>query len=571
MKRWNIRPTDPILQIKLSKDLGISNILSQLLINRNIDTARHAKMFLDGESLELYDPYLMKGMKEAVSRIKAAIDKKEKILIHGDYDVDGVTSITLLMFTLRNLGLDPIYYIPHRMTEGYGLSDGGVLEAIKEKVGLVITVDCGITSIEEVKMLNSHNIDVIITDHHEVGKELPKACAIINPHQKTCMYPDKDLSGVSVVFKLCDAINSVYHVRENWKHLDLVALGTISDVAPLVGENRILVKEGLKILKSGTTNTGLKALIETSGIKKNSVDSYKVAFILGPRINAAGRVGKADNAVELLITDNEKRALFLAKELNEANRERQRIGNATLKEALTKVDREVNFKEHKIIVLDSEDWHTGVIGIVASRISDRFYRPCIMISRSEGLGKGSGRSIEGFHLFDALTDCKDVLKEYGGHKYACGLTILEENLASFRETINEIAKRSLNVEDLVPSIDIEMEIELDLIDNNVVDELERLEPFGEGNPRPIFCSKNISLASSPRIIKGDHIKFRVKDKEKDLEAIGFGLVKDTDIEDILAKNRLFDLCYTISFNEWQGFKNIQLTIEDIRPSGSFQP
>ncbi|MFH1479003.1 MAG: single-stranded-DNA-specific exonuclease RecJ [Candidatus Omnitrophota bacterium] len=566
MKRWIIKEPKPTLQKKLSSDLDISSILTQLLINRNIKTLESAKTFLGGDALELYDPYLMKGMREAVDRLKKAIDKKEKILIHGDYDVDGVTAVSLVIYVLRSLGLEPIYYIPHRVSEGYGLSEGGVKEAIDKEVGLVLTVDCGICSIEEVNILKDHGIDTIITDHHEPLKETPRAYSIIDPHQKSCAYPDKDLSGVSVAFKLCEALCSAYHIKEAWRHLDLVALGTVSDVCPLVGENRLLVKEGLRVLKNGIKNKGLKALIKASGLHDREITSYDLGFILGPRINATGRIDTADRAVELLITDDDSKAEGLAKELNEVNRERQKIGNLTLKEAMSKIDREVNFKEHKVIVLHNEDWHTGVIGIVASRIADKFYRPCIMISTKDGMGKGSGRSIDSFHLFEALSDCGDILKEYGGHKYACGLTLLEKNLASFKATINEIANNVLTVEDMIPSLDIDMEIVLKDLSYDVVVDIDRLEPFGAGNPRPLFCSKGLRLASSIRILKGEHIKFRATDGVKDFEVIGFGLAREGDAEAILNGSPSFDIVYTASFNTWQGLENIQLTLEDIRPS-----
>ncbi|MDP8230483.1 MAG: single-stranded-DNA-specific exonuclease RecJ [Candidatus Gorgyraea atricola] len=571
MKRWNIERSDQAVQKELSDNLSISPIVSQLLINRGLSTIDKARTFLNGDISELYNPFLMEGVHEAVCRIKKAIAKKEKIFIHGDYDVDGVTSVVLLVFTLRHFGIEPEYYIPDRITEGYGLSEAGVEKAVEINADLVITVDCGITSFEEVKTLNAHNIDVIITDHHEVPKILPPAYSIVNPHRKDCLYPDKDLSGVNIAFKLCEALCIELDSKEIWKHLDLVSLGTISDVAPLVGENRILVKEGLKLLKNGSSNKGIKALIQASGLKKKEPGSFEIGFILGPRINAAGRIGSADTAARLLLTADSEEAETLAKRLNEANRERQKIEGLTLKEAISKIDKDINFKEHKIIVLDNEDWHTGVIGIVASRISNRFYRPTILISTKDGVGRGSGRSIESFHLFEALSGCGDVLKGFGGHKYACGLTILEKNLTQFKKTINEIANNVLSAEDLIPSLDIDMEISLSDVTDSVVEEVARLEPFGEGNTQPVFCSRNLKLARPPRILKNEHIKLWIKDKDRTFEAIGFGLVKNTDIEIILKKYSEFDLAYNISFNSWQGVNTIQLKIKDIKPSGSCQP
>ena len=566
MKKWNVRQPDEAKQRSLSDELSVSRVIAQLLLNRGLCDAERARTFLTGGVAELYNPFLMEGIHEAVARIKRAIAKKEKILIHGDYDVDGITSIALMVFTLRDLGADPLYYIPDRLTEGYGLSSGGVEEAVRSGASLVVTVDCGISSREEVKSLNSRGIDVVITDHHEVPEVLPPAYAIINPLQKHCAYPDKNLSGVSVAFKLCEALCSEFRNRDVWRHLDLVALGTVSDVAPLTGENRILVREGLKSLKNGGVNKGIKALIEASGIRTKEPGSFEIGFILGPRINAAGRLGSARDAVELLISDDEVRAMTLAEKLNRANRERQKIEGLTLKEAMSKVEREINFKEHKVIVLHKEKWHTGVIGIVASRISDRFYRPCIMISTKDGIGRGSGRSIENFHLFEAIARCGDFLKEYGGHKYACGLTIGEENLTRFIKSINEIADTVLTSDDLIPGLDIDMEISLDSLDEGVIEDMNRLQPFGQSNPEPVFCSRGLSLARPLRIIKDEHVKLWFSAGNRTFEAIGFGLARNSDAEAIIKKSPAIDIAYTASFNHWQGIRTIQLKIKDIKPS-----
>jgi single-stranded-DNA-specific exonuclease len=559
MKRWDIKQSDLSRRKYLSDNLSISPIISQLLINRGMQDIGKAGAFLNSDISELYNPFLMEGMHEAVSRIKKAIDKKEKILIHGDYDTDGVTATVLLFFTLQEFGIKPVYYIPDRITEGYGLGANGVEEAVRIEAGLVITVDCGISSHKEVDALNKNGIDVIITDHHQPPKILPNAYAIINPLQETCAYPDKNLSGVSVTFKLCQALSSELNNRNFWKHLDLVALGTVSDVAPVLGENRILIKEGLKLL--------IMALIDASGIKKDKmIGTFEIGFILGPRINAAGRLGSAGTAVELLLTDNDKRAGELAKKLNEANQERQRIEKSTLKEAISKIDRDINFKDHKVIVLHNEDWHAGVMGIVASRISDRFNRPAILISTKDGIGRGSGRSIENFHLFEALSNCEGFLKEYGGHQYACGLTILEENLAGFIKLINELADNTMAKEDLVQSLDIDMDIDFKSLDYKTVEDIAGLEPFGEGNPEPVFCSRGLKLSAPVRVLKGEHIKFQVTDGNKNFEAIGFGMAKDSDAELALKNYSSFDMAYTVSINNWQGANTIQLKIEDIKPS-----
>jgi len=406
----------------------------------------------------------------------------------------------------------------------------------------------------------------VVTDHHEPPRTLPDAHAVINPHQKGCAYPDKNLSGVSIAFKLCQALGAELNSRNFWKHLDLVALGTVSDIAPILGENRILVKEGLKLLKNGGSNKGVKALIEVSGIKKDKIGAFEIGFILGPRINAAGRLGYAGIAVELLLTEDDTRARELAKKLNEANQERQKIEKNTLKEALSKMEKDINFKDHRVIVLHNEDWHAGVMGIVASRISDRFNRPAILISTKDGVGRGSGRSIENFHLFEALASCEGFLKEYGGHQYACGLTILEENLPGFIKLINELAKDTMKTEDLAQSLSIDMETGLDALDRKTIEDIEALEPFGEGNPEPVFCSRNLRLAQPVRVLKGEHLKFQVTDGKKKFDAIGFGMAKDGDIELALKDCGSFDMAYTVSINNWQGINTIQLKIEDIKPS-----
>ncbi|PIP68228.1 MAG: single-stranded-DNA-specific exonuclease RecJ [Candidatus Omnitrophica bacterium CG22_combo_CG10-13_8_21_14_all_43_16] len=566
MKKWRISPSDANLQKYLSGSLSISPVIAQLLINRGMADIDKIKSFLKSDVSELYNPFLMKGMSEAVSRIKRALAKKEKILIHGDYDVDGVTATALLFFGLKEFGAEPVYFIPDRLTEGYGLGSNGVEEAVKIKASLVITVDCGISSHEEVEALNKHGIDVVVTDHHEPPRILPDAHAVINPHQKGCAYPDKFLSGVSIAFKLCQALGAELNSRNFWKHLDLVALGTVSDMAPILGENRILVKEGLKLLKNGGSNKGVKALIEVSGIKKDKIGAFEIGFILGPRINAAGRLGYAGIAVELLLTEDDTRARELAKKLNEANQERQKIEKNTLKEALSKMEKDINFKDHRVIVLHNEDWHAGVMGIVASRISDRFNRPAILISTKDGVGRGSGRSIENFHLFEALASCEGFLKEYGGHQYACGLTILEENLPGFIKLINELAKDTMKTEDLTQSLSIDMETGLDALDRKTIEDIEALEPFGEGNPEPVFCSRNLRLAQPVRVLKGEHLKFQVTDGKKKFDAIGFGMAKDGDIELALKDCGSFDMAYTVSINNWQGINTIQLKIEDIKPS-----
>lgn len=566
MKQWKISKTDVIKQKQLTDSFKISPLIAQLLINRGIHTHSEAEKFLNSSHSKLNDPFLMKDMDRAVERIIHAINNKEKVLIHGDYDVDGVTAVCTLYSILKENGLTPHYYIPHRQIEGYGLGESGVREAVKIKADLVITVDCGITADKEAGLLKKHNIDFIITDHHEVPEILPTAYAIVTPLQKDCPYPDKGLAGVGIAFKLCQALCSKTKKGNPWKYVDLVLLGTVSDVVPLVGENRILVKEGLRLLNTGQINKGLKALIEANSLTGKKISPHEISFILGPRINAAGRMGSAYTAIDLFLAEDSQKALELAVKLNEANKERQKIEGAILKEAVSKIDTEINFKTDKVIVLYKEGWHIGVMGIVASKISDMFYRPAILISTKDGIGKGSGRSVENFHLHKALAECEEILNGYGGHEYACGLSIMEEHLERFKEVINRVAHNSIAPEQLTPSINIDMEIELSHLDYKTVEDIGNIEPFGEGNPEPVFCSKNLRLLQPYRLLKGEHVKLYLSDGSKNFEAIGFRLGKDNELLKILDSGKKIDLAYSVSFNTWQGLESIQLRIEDIKPS-----
>ncbi|MBI4846295.1 MAG: single-stranded-DNA-specific exonuclease RecJ, partial [Candidatus Omnitrophica bacterium] len=439
-KLWNIQPAAPQKQKALAARLNISPVTAQILLNRGIKSAEEAQIYLQGTLKDCFDPFLMHGMRKAVLRIKKAVKQKEKIFVYGDYDVDGLTSCALLKYIFTALGADVHCYVPHRVEEGYGLNKQACTFLKQQHTGLVITVDCGITSYDEVEYLNSLGIDTIITDHHRAKEDkVPNAYSVINPLQKNCEYPFKDLAGVGIAYKLAQAVSGeALDVNE---HLDLVALGTISDVAKLAGENRILVKNGLEIL-SRTKKPGLRALIEVSGIKARQLEAFHVGFILGPRLNATGRMGSAEKALELLLTDNREQAVELAQVLHAENRQRQQEEGKTLKEALAMMEREINFKDHRSIVLHNEDWHPGVIGIVASRIAERYNRPTILISMKDNVGKGSGRSVRNFHLFDTLSKCDHLLKEFGGHEKAAGLSIIEKNVDDFKRFFNEMAHKS---------------------------------------------------------------------------------------------------------------------------------
>ncbi len=571
MKLWRIAEQNKELQKHLSHALNISPLIAQILLNRNVNNVSAAKRFLEPGNWGLHDPYLLKGIDRTVLRINQAIDNKEKILVHGDYDVDGVCGTALLLIVLRELGAKVEYFIPNRLIEGYGLGMAGVQYAKKLGTHLLITVDCGITSCEEIKLLNKLKVDSIIIDHHQPSKNLPDAFSIIDPLQKGCKYPDSSLSGVALAFKLCEALFGTKSHQRLYPHLDLVALGTISDIVPLIGENRFFARQGLKEL-SRTSKIGLEALIEVSRIINRELNSYDIAFILGPRINATGRLGVSDVALRLLLSTDKEEASELATQLDRENKRRQRIESATLREAIEKLEKEINFKEHKVIVLCQEDWHPGVIGIVASKLAERYYRPTIMISMKDGLGKGSGRSIENFHLFEALSNCESLLRGFGGHKFACGLTILKENLNKFIDTINQFASSCLTPEDLIPKLNIDALVSFKDLDFKLLKEIQSLEPFGQSNPAPIFASKNLRLKRPEQIVGNGHLKLIVTDGKVGFEAMGFRMSEDNSIRNLLKSKERFDLAYTVELNDWQGISSIQLNIEDIRPaSRSFQP
>lgn len=558
-KIWNIKTHDENLREKLRIGLNISPVLAQLLINRDLCDPQQAHHFLYGDINSCYDPFLLKGMDKAFYRIKKAIENKEKILIYGDYDVDGITAVALLKIVLKDLGIDAYTYIPNRLEEGYGLNRWAVKFAKDKEITLIITVDCGIGAIDEVAFANSFGIDVIITDHHEIKKDqMPPAFSIINPHQKGCGYPFKYLAGVGLAYKLACALMKKRYLSLE-KHLDLVALGTVADIAPQKSENRVFTKHGIMQLND-TEKVGLKSLISVSGLEKRDISSSHIGYILGPRINAMGRIGSADIALRLLLTDNKVEADRLANIMNTENRNRQKIEAEILEEALSKVEREVNFKEHRLIVLSKAEWHPGVIGIVASRIQERYYRPTILISIKNNIGKGSGRSIDKFNLFEALMHSKDSLIDFGGHESACGLSIHKKNIEKFKNKINIYAKDNILDEDLFPTIDIDIDMPLSALNAGLINELDILKPYGPENPRPVFLSSGIVLREEPRLMRRNGFKMWLTHQGITCEAVSFrrGSVN------LPKSGERIDIAYTPSINKWQGIESIQLDLCDIR-------
>ncbi len=558
-KIWRIKDSNPALQETLSRSLNISMITAQLLANRGVEDPRIAAEFLNSSLSSCPDPFLLKDMKRSVERVRRAVSDGEKILIYGDYDVDGITAVALLHSALKRIGANVECHIPNRLEEGYGLNLPAIKKAKKDGISLIITVDCGITSFKEIAHAAAIGIDTIITDHHEILEDrTPSAFAIINPLQKDCIYPFKHLAGVGLAYKLAKAVlEDTKFFAEDF--LDLVSLGTVADIAPLVGENRTLTKYGLDELNR-RSRIGLNALMEVSGLSGKDISSGHIGFILGPRINAMGRVGSPLKALELLLTDEKEEAMRLANILDTENRARQKIEAAILDEAMSKVEREVNFKHHRVIVLASENWHPGVIGIVASKIADRFYRPTILISLGGRFGKGSGRSIERFHLFEYLLRCKDLLIGFGGHESACGITIEKDKVDAFREMINREAADAVSEEIFSPKLEVEMDVPLGMLNDKVIGEIESLAPFGEENPRPVLASRNVVVRDSPRTVGRGGFKMWVTDNDVTCEAVSFGKSNLTRPE---IGDRV-DLVYTPSMNNWQGVKSIQLEVHDIK-------
>jgi len=544
--------------------LNIPPILSQILLFRGIDSFDSAKQFFRPDYQYLHDPFLMKDMDVAVDRIVRSIELNEKILIYGDYDVDGVTSVSLLYLFLKSLGATAFYYIPDRQTEGYGLSKTGIEYAKRREINLIISVDCGITSIDEAELIRKLGMDLIINDHHEPGQSLPKAVAVLDPKRPDCGYPFKELAAVGVVFKFATGIISKLGKDELLlrDYIDLVAIGSAADIVPLVDENRILVKYGLDYLNDEKKRVGVQALLTVIGLRNRQLTTGQIIFGLAPRINAAGRLGDAKRAVKLLTTDNRSEADEISLSIENMNKTRREIDETTFYEAQCQVEEQYDLHYDRSIVLYNPDWHVGVIGIVASRIVEKYYRPTVMITNTDGIGKASARSIRNFNLYEAFTECSDLLTNYGGHKYAAGMTIETQNISEFRKRMNRIAKDKLDKDDLIPILHIEGKMLLNEIDGRMVRLLKLFEPFGPNNMRPVFISEKVEIVTTPVIVGNNHLKFNVRQNGCIIDAIGFGLGNLRT--KLTVGKECIDIAYQIEENEWQGKKRLQLRIKDIK-------
>jgi single-stranded-DNA-specific exonuclease len=547
----------------VSKGANVSPFLAKILLSRGMKDIDKIKEFINPSLYKLNDPFLLKDMKKAVVRIKQAIEANERIVIYGDYDVDGITSTSVMINFLSGICSNVDYYIPDRIDEGYGLSMGAIDKINQAGTALIITVDCGITAVDEVRHIKELGMDVIITDHHECKEVLPEAFAIVSPCRPDSEYPFNELAGVGVVYKLVCAMCMELGLGElHYNYLDLVALGTVADVVPLVGENRIIVKHGLRSLEK-TNNTGLQVMLECCNLKDKQITSWGIGFLIAPRINAAGRVGNAGRAVELLTTSDRSTALEIATQLNEENKYRQETELEIFHEAIAKIEQDIDLEKEKVLVVAGEGWHHGVIGIVASKIVEKYYRPCILISHEDGMGKGSGRSIEGLDLFKALNYCGGLLDKFGGHELAAGLSLSMENFAAFRESINIYADEIINEEDLYPKVRIDALLDTDDINIANIRELDVLAPFGAGNPGPVFEFDGLKICDIKTLSEGKHLKTLMGNKELHVEAIGFGM---GSMAQNYNRNDLVDVAGALEINTWNSIDKVQLNLRDIKPN-----
>lgn len=558
-KRWSVAPPEPALRGRFSDALDIPPLIAQLLINRGHRTLEAARVQLAADSEPFHDPHLLKGLDRAMARLRAAVSRREALLIVGDYDVDGLTGTAMLATALRRSGAVVEIYIPNRLTEGYGLGDGALAAAKHLKAKVLVTIDCGTTAFVPIAALQRIGVDVIVLDHHTPFAHLPEAHVVVNPLQSGCAYPNKALASAGVVFKLMQAWHGGEPAQAE-SYLDLAALGTIADVMPLVGENRGIVREGLKLL-GRRRRVGLRALMAAARLDSAELSPYHVGFIIGPRLNAAGRLGDSRRALQLLLTEDAAEAEQLAEALNVSNRERRRLEQDVLKQSLEHVERSVQFDRHRIMVVAGEGWHQGVLGIVASRLLDRFYRPALVLSLDGELAKGSGRSTRTFHLVKALKECESLLEAYGGHGAACGLTLRRDNLPAFREAINRVASDWLQPEDCVPQLDIDAMVPLQTLQLSLVEQMERLGPFGAGNPSPVLASERLRLRSAPQVIAGRHLKCWLTDGRTTMEAIGFGMAGERAR---LTAFEEFSCAYQPSARTWDGERSVQLELKDVR-------
>lgn len=558
-KKWECYDIDEKLLYDFMQKYKLNEILARVLISKNITKKDDMDLFMNPTRKDFHDPFLMPDMNIIVDRILKAIDDEEKIMIYGDYDADGITSITVLKTFLEERGLKVESYIPNRLDEGYGLNKEAIKKIYDSGYRLIITVDCGISGIDEVDYANSLGMEVLITDHHEPGQNLPNALAIVDAKRKDNQYPFNQLAGVGVVFKLIQAISIRLKLdeKEYLKYLDIVCIGTISDIVPLSDENRVIAKLGLKLVNQ-TKNIGLKALLEILGFKQ--IDSGIISFGVAPRINACGRMGNEKVALDLFLSKDYETARKIAIKLNEYNSERQAIEKRIFDEATEKIEKEE--KENACIIVGGEGWHHGIIGIVASKVTDMYFKPSILICFEENIGKGSGRSIPGFDLHEALMQCSNELEKFGGHAMAVGVTLEKSKFNEFKTKLEEYAKKC-EIDKIVPIIYIDSELSLKNIDIDSVKSLKLLEPYGESNKTPLFMFKNLKINSIRALSEGKHLKLTLKEDNFMINAIGFNMGELS--EKYLIDDKI-DIVGSLEINSFNGNDSIQIVIKDIRKS-----
>jgi single-stranded-DNA-specific exonuclease len=560
------QPEEEEIVPKLGDMLGIPEKIARLLAIRGIKTYDDAEYFFRPKIENLHDPFLMKDMDIGAERLALAIRTSEKVLVYGDYDVDGTTATSCVYTFLKEFGVDADYYIPHRFKEGYGINPDGIQYAKEINATLIVSVDCGITAIDEAKEAKSKGIDLIICDHHTVGDEIPEALAVLDPKRPDCSYPFDGLSGAGVGFKLIQGAIQKLGLPSSisYKYLDLVAISIASDIVPIIDENRVLMKAGLHMIQQ-SPRVGIKALLDLINVAQEEVNTSKIVFSIGPRINAAGRMGDASTSVKLMISETLPEAKAHAYELEAINLRRRDTDSKTMKEAMAQIDENVDMEETSTIVLYAKDWHLGVIGIVASRLVDIYHRPAIMLSNVDGKVKGSARSIKGFNIYNAIKKCGDLLEQFGGHEFAAGLTLSEKNLSEFCRRMNELAFTDLSDNSFEPELTIDAKLDFGEVDMKFWKLLSQFEPFGPGNLHPIFMSEDVTVAGVPTIVGNGHLKMRVKQKDAGVfDAIGFNM---HEYLPAVRNGKAFNIAYVLEENHWNGRRTLQLRLKDIQIPG----
>ena len=567
LSKWNLNDSgNKNTEELFSKEFGIHPIISQILINRGFRDIESARRYLYPSLNDLHSPFLMKDIKKGVARLTKAIHNREKIVIYGDYDADGITSVVILLKFIRQVTPFIDYYIPDRIQEGYGLRIAAIDKFKQDKVGLIITVDCGISDVEQIAYAQSIGIDTIILDHHEISGDLPPAVAAINPNREDCAFPFKGLAGVGIDYNFLIALRGTLNKEGFWKnknypnlkeYLDIVSLGTIGDIAPLIDENRIFTKIGLELITEGR-RPGIKALKEVSGVDNQVIDSFKASFSLIPRINAAGRIASPSDAVKLLMTDDISEARVLAEKLDSYNRHRQLMEKKILSDILDIISRNESIEKTNSLVFASDQWHPGIIGIVASRLVELYNRPAFVISLQNGLGKGSGRSVSGFNIYKGIQQCAHLLVSYGGHYHAAGISIKKENIDEFKDLLDQIAMSNAEISDMTSQINIDAECPIESTRADWITQFELLAPFGSKNPEPLLYARHVK-ASAPIIVGNNHLKMWVNSNNSSRDSIWFNMGKYINA----LNGATFDIVFTPQINNWNGSQDIQLKIKDI--------